>query len=97
MRAFRSTNRKLQNSHGDVKYSIGNRGAKESIPMTRECEQWWEDCQREWRVLGCMEQRVKNWDNCNIIITKYNLKKNNKKIKCYPVFNLVFEKKHVCK
>ena len=29
VRGFRSTNRQLQNSHGDVKYSIGNGVAKE--------------------------------------------------------------------
>ena len=34
VRGLRSTNRKLQNSHGDVKYSIGNAIAKELIHMT---------------------------------------------------------------
>ena len=34
MRGLRSTNWKLQNSHGDVKYSVGKRGAKELTHMT---------------------------------------------------------------
>ena len=34
VRGLRSTNRQLQNSHGDVKYSIGNGVTKELIPMT---------------------------------------------------------------
>ena len=33
VRALRSTNRQLQNSHGDVKYSTGNEVAKELIPI----------------------------------------------------------------
>ena len=33
VRGLRSTNRQSQNSHGDVKYSIGNGVAKELIPM----------------------------------------------------------------
>ena len=47
VRGLRSTNRKLQNSHGDVKYSIENRVAKELIHMTHGHEQWWGDCPRE--------------------------------------------------
>ena len=31
MRGLRSTNRQLQNSHGDLKYSIGNGVAKEPM------------------------------------------------------------------
>ena len=31
VREVRSTNRQLQNSHGDVKYSIGNEVGKESM------------------------------------------------------------------
>ena len=38
VRGLRSTNR-LQNTHGDVKYSIGNRVAKELIHMTHGHEQ----------------------------------------------------------
>ena len=34
LRGLRSTNRQLQNSRRDVKYSIGNGVAKELIPMT---------------------------------------------------------------
>ena len=37
---LRSTNRQLQKSHGDVKYSIGNRVAKELIRMTHGHDQW---------------------------------------------------------
>ena len=40
VRGLRSTNRKLQNSHGDVKYSIGNGVAKEHTSMTRGHEEW---------------------------------------------------------
>ena len=41
VRRLRSTNRKLQNSCGDVQYSIGNGVAKELICMTYGHEQWW--------------------------------------------------------
>ena len=34
VRGLRSTNRQLQNSHGNVKYSIGNGVAKELIRMS---------------------------------------------------------------
>ena len=34
VRGLQSTNRELQNSHGDVKYSIGNAIAKEHTHMT---------------------------------------------------------------
>ena len=47
VRGLRSRNRWLQNTHGDVKYSIGNGVAKELIDMTREHEQWWGDCLSE--------------------------------------------------
>ena len=57
------TNRQLQDSHGDVKYSIGNGAAKELIHMTCGHEQWCGGCLREWRLLGGGEQRGKNWDN----------------------------------
>ena len=39
VRGVRSTNRWLQNSHGNVKYSIGNGAAKELIHMTHGHEQ----------------------------------------------------------
>ena len=52
VKGLRSTNRELQNSHGDVKYSIGKGVAKELICMTPGREQWWEDCLRRWGVLG---------------------------------------------
>ena len=39
VRGLRSTNRQLQNSHGDVKYGTGNGVAKELILMTHGHEQ----------------------------------------------------------
>ena len=52
LKGLRSTNRELQNSHGDVKYSIGKGVAKELLCMTHGHEQWCGDCLREWGVLG---------------------------------------------
>ena len=49
VRGLRSISRWVQNSHGDVKYSIGNGLAKELTRMTHGHEQWWGDCLREWR------------------------------------------------
>ena len=40
-------NRYLQNSHGDVKWSVGNGVGKELIHMSQGHEQWWEDFLRE--------------------------------------------------
>ena len=40
VRGLRSTNWQLLNSHGDVKYNIGNGVAKELIHTTHEHEQW---------------------------------------------------------
>ena len=75
VKELRSTNRWLQNSHGDVKYSIGNAVAKELIPMTHGHEQWCGDCLRGWMVLGGGGQKGKNQDNCNSIINKIQFKK----------------------
>ena len=53
VRGLRSTNRYfLQNSHGDIKYNIGNGVAKEFICMTHGYEQCCGDCLRGWGVLG---------------------------------------------
>ena len=52
VKGLRSTNRQLQNSHGDIKYSRGNGEAKELTCMTHRHEQWCGDCLREWGVLG---------------------------------------------
>ena len=49
---LRSTNRWLQNRHGNVKYSIGDGVAKELTHMTHGHEQWCRDCLSEWAVLG---------------------------------------------
>ena len=70
MRGLNCINRQLQNSHGDVKYSIGNGEAKELTRMTHGHEQSRGDCLREWRVLGGKGQKDKNQDNCNSIINK---------------------------
>ena len=67
MRGLRSAYRYLQNSLGDVKYSIGNEEVKE-LSMNPGHEQWCGDCLRECGVLGGREQREKNRDNCNGII-----------------------------
>ena len=47
VRGLRSTNRWLQNSPGDVKYSTGNGVAKEITHMTHGREPWGGDCLRE--------------------------------------------------
>ena len=52
VRGLRSTNRQLQNSHGDVKCSIGSGVAKKLLHLTHGHEQWCGDCLREWGVLG---------------------------------------------
>ena len=52
VRGLRSTNRKLQNSHWDVKYSVGKGAAKELIRMTHGHERWCGVCLREWGTLG---------------------------------------------
>ena len=70
VRELRSTNWQLQNSHGDVKYAIGNGVAEELIPMTHGHEQWWGDCLRKLGLLGLGSERGKNQDNCNNIISK---------------------------
>ena len=57
VRELRSTNRQLQNSHGDVKYNIGNGVAKDLIHMTHGHAQWWGVCLREWVVQGGAGQR----------------------------------------
>ena len=55
-----------------MKYSLGNRVARELIHMTHGHEQWRRDCLKELGggVLGGGGQRGKNWDNCNSIINK---------------------------
>ena len=40
---LRSTNRQIQNSHGDLKYRIGNGVAIELTGMTHRHEQWCKD------------------------------------------------------
>ena len=48
VKGFRSANWSLQNSHGDVKYNVWNRVAKEHICMIHGYGQWCGDCLREW-------------------------------------------------
>ena len=67
VRGLRSTNRELQNSHGDVKYSIGNGVAKELIHMTCGHEHWCGYCLRDLVMLGKRGHRGEIWDNCNSI------------------------------
>ena len=74
VRVLRSTNRYLQNSHGDVKYRRGNGVAKELRYMTHGYEQWCGDCLREWGKLCGERLRGKNQVNCNNII-KYFFRK----------------------
>ena len=45
-----SPNRWIQNSYGNVEYSIGNGVAKECIHMTHGHEQWCVDVLRDWGV-----------------------------------------------
>ena len=70
VRGLRSTNRWLQDSHGDVKDSIGNGVAKELIGMIHGHEQWWGDCLREWVVLSGGGQRGKIRTTVTIINRK---------------------------
>ena len=67
VRGLRSTNRQLQNSHGDVKYCIGHGVDKELICMTHGREQLWGDFLRKCWV---ERRRGENQDNCNSIINK---------------------------
>ena len=59
MKGLRSTNWWLQNSHGDVKYTIENGEAKELIHMTHGHEQKCGDCLSDWGVVGGGGQREK--------------------------------------
>ena len=52
MRGLRSTNRWLENTHGDIRYIIGNGVAKELISMTHGHAQWCGNCLREWGMLS---------------------------------------------
>ena len=70
VRGLRSTNRQLQNSHRDAKYSIGSGVAQDPVCMTHGHQQWCGDCLRLWGLLGRGEQRRKYWGNCNSIIYK---------------------------
>ena len=65
-----STNWQSLNSHGDVKYNIGNEVAKELTHMAHGYEQWWGDGLRGMGGAGTGWQREKNWDNYNSIINK---------------------------
>ena len=62
--------KKIQSSHGDVKYSIGNGVAKETIPMCSGHGQWLVDSRKEWRVVGGGGHRGKDHDHCSSIMNK---------------------------
>ena len=47
VRGLRSTNRQLQNSHGEVKYSMGNGEAKNLHARPMDMNQGWGDCWKE--------------------------------------------------
>ena len=67
---LRSTNRWLQNSHGDAKYGIGNGAAKELLHMTHEHKRWCGDCLREWGGAGWRGAKGENQDDSSSIINK---------------------------
>ena len=69
VRGLRRTNRQLQNSHGDVKYSIGNGVTKELIHMTMDKNNGG-GIAKEVGGLGREGQKRKNQDNCNSVINK---------------------------
>ena len=56
MKELGSTNRQSQNSHGDVKYSIGSGVAKELTGMTHGHDQWLGDYLRKWEKREKSEQ-----------------------------------------
>ena len=59
----------VKNSHGDVKYSIGNGVTKELIHMTMDKNNGG-GIAKEVGGLGREGQKRKNQDNCNSIINK---------------------------
>ena len=67
---LRSTNWYAQNSHRNVKYSIGNGVAKGFIYMTHGHEERCGHCLRDLGVLGGGGHSGKNWNNFNGIINK---------------------------
>ena len=67
---LRRTNRWLENSRVDIKYSIGNGVAKALICMAHGHEQQWGDCLREWGLMSVGRQREKNQDKWKSIINK---------------------------
>ena len=68
MKGLRNTNRQLQNSHGDVKYSIGNEVVKEliSTDMNNGGEQPKGKGSAGWKG----GTKGENQDNCNSIINE---------------------------
>lgn len=78
VRGLRSTNRQLENSHGDAQYGIGNGVAKELIHVINGYEQWWGDCLRELRVLGGGGQGGKIRTTIIAQSIQYNVKNNKK-------------------
>ena len=58
VRGLRSTNRRSQNLHVDVKYSTGNGVAKKLICMTHGYERWCCDCLKEWGGAGGERRKI---------------------------------------
>ena len=71
LRGLTSTTRWLQNSHGNVKYSIGSGVSKGLIWMTHGHEQWCGDCKGVGGVVW-MGQRGKNGTTVITKSIKYN-------------------------
>ena len=57
LRGLIRTNRQSQNSHGDMKDSVGNGEAEKLTHMTHGHGHWCADGLREWGVLGGGGQR----------------------------------------
>ena len=68
VRGLRSTNWQSQSGHGDVKYSVGIRVAKELICMIHGREQRLCGLPMGVGLLGERGKWRKNWDNRNSII-----------------------------
>ena len=69
VRELRSNKQAVKNSHGDVKYSIGNGVTKELIHMTMDKNNGG-GIAKEVGGLGREGQKRKNQDNCNSVINK---------------------------
>ena len=64
VRGLRSTNKQLQNSHVDVKYSTGNEAAKELTCVTQGHEKWCGDLPKR---VGCQMEEGKGGIRATVI------------------------------